>query len=58
MIDGNYVNSGKINKFKINHAAKAVKIQDNYNLQNEGDTSQCQKKYLEKGSNFFPKKRR
>ena len=26
-IDGNYVNSGEINKFKFNYAFKAVKIQ-------------------------------
>ena len=41
MIDGNCVNSGEINKFKINYALKAVKIQNNYSLQNEGDISQC-----------------
>ena len=41
VIDGNCVNSGEIDKFKINHAFKAVKIQNNYSLQNEGGTSQC-----------------
>ena len=39
--DGNCVNSREINKFKINHAFKVVKIQNNYSLQNEGDIGQC-----------------